>query len=87
MNKGDIKALLMTAGGFAMIAFGLAAAMAAKMADTNAWLNEVLAIGHLTFFVVIGSDIVRAGWRSLKSARSGTTQSANDNQRSTARRS
>ncbi len=77
MNKGVIKALLTMVSGFAFIAFTIAAATAAKMADPNAWLNEVLAIGHVAFFGVIGSDFISEGWQSLKSARAGPEQRPN----------
>ena len=86
MNKGAIKSLLTMAGGFAMIAFGIAAAVAAKMADPNAWLNEVLAIGHVAFFGIIGSDLIGESWQSLKTAWAGPEQRPNKKRRTSARR-
>lgn len=86
MNKGVIKSLLTMAGGFAMIAFGIAAAMAAKMADPSPWLNEVVAIGHVAIFGAIGSDLISDGWQSLKAAWAGPEQRPNKKRRTSARR-
>ena len=89
MNKGVIKSLLAMASGFAIIAFGIAAATAAKMADPNAWLNDVLAMGHVVLLGVIGSNSISEGWESLKSAWAGPgpVKSTNEKRRTSARRS
>jgi hypothetical protein len=78
---GVIKALLTMAFGFAIFACGVAAATAAKMADPNAWLNEVLAMGHVIVLGIIGSNIVSEGWQSLKSAWAGPGKGASEKRR------
>jgi hypothetical protein len=84
---GVIKALLTMAFGFAIVACGIAAGTAAKMADPNAWLNEVLAMGHVVLLGIIGCNSVGDGWQSLKAAWSGPTKGANKERRTQARRS
>lgn len=86
MNKGVIKSLLTMAGGFAMIAFGIVAATATKLADPDAWQNEVLAIGHVALLGVIGSGILGDGWQSLKTAWADAEQGSNKKRLTTARR-
>ncbi len=86
MNTGVIKSLLTMVSGFALIAIGFATALAAKLADPNAWMNEVVAIGHAVFFGVIGSDLIGEGWQSFKNAWAGPEQSVNKKRRTSARR-
>lgn len=87
MNKRVIKPVLDMAGGFAIIAFGIVAATAAKLADPNAWQNDLLAMGQVVVLGVIGSGIISDGWQSLKCARAGPEQRSNKKRRTSARRS
>jgi hypothetical protein len=84
---GVIKAVLTMAGGFAIFAIGIAAGTAAKMADPTAWLNEVLAMGHVILLGIIGCNIVSEGWQSLKAAWAGPGKGANKKRNTSVRRS
>jgi hypothetical protein len=84
---GVIKALITMAFGFSIVAFGIAAGTAAKMADPNAWQNEVLAMGHVILLGLIGSGLISEGWQSLKSAQAGPAKGTKEKRRTSAGRS